>query len=515
MVKNNHKLELTWYNKNKSLYYDLDKKEYLWVDKKDPRVSEPRILLEKAVYGDKNTENILIKGDNLLALKALLQDFRNKIKLIYIDPPFNTGAAFEHYDDGLEHSLWLTMMRDRLVLLKELLAKDGAIVVHIDYREESRLKQVMDEVFDGNFRNSIIVKRGTKNVQQQFETIDSLASGHDSLLLYTKSAETRFAHCKSDLSEIQQGSWNNHWRGTDRPTMRYEIFGITPKTGQWRWSKERTLKAIKNYEEYLREYKNLMSIDDYYSMKLTEDGLKLDFVRLSKTGKPEHYIPPRSFRIVSDVWMDVRTSGKLTEFPHEKHEDLLFRLINWLTKPGDWVLDSFLGSGSTAAVAHKMSRKWIGVELGEHAEKLCIPRLKKVVEGKDQGGISKMVNWKGGGGFKYFELGDSLFVADDDLRLTVLNPKVYNGALIRAVLKVEGFKLFNPDNALHGISGRTIAHVTEQYLSQEYVNALLREVGDAADYLIIYAKTISSKIKLPENVEIRKIPDVLLKKFKV
>jgi len=138
-----------------------------------------------------------------------------------------------------------------------------------------------------------------------------------------------------------------------------------------------------------------------------------------------------------------------------------------------------------------------------------------VVSGKDQEGISRLYDWSGGGGFKYFELGDSLFVEDDDLRLTVLNPKVYNGALIRAVLKVEGFRLLHPDNGLHGISGRTIAHVTEQYLNQEYVEAVLREIGDAADFLIIYAKTISSKIKLPDNVEVRKIPDVLLRKFKV
>jgi len=202
-------------------------------------------------------------------------------------------------------------------------------------------------------------------------------------------------------------------------------------------------------------------------------------------------------------------------FSTPKPERLLNRIMELGSEEGDWVLDSFAGSGTTGAVAHKTDRKWIMVELGNHAKTHIIPRLKSVVSGKDQGGISKLVDWKGGGGFKYFELGDSLFVADEDLRLTILNPKVYNGALIRAVLKVEGFKLLNPDNALHGISGRTIAHVTEQYLNQDYVSAILREVGDAADYLIIYAKTISSKIKLPENVEIRKIPDVLLNKFKV
>ncbi|KKQ35689.1 MAG: hypothetical protein US53_C0073G0006 [Candidatus Woesebacteria bacterium GW2011_GWA1_37_7] len=225
-------------------------------------------------------------------------------------------------------------------------------------------------------------------------------------------------------------------------------------------------------------------------------------------------------QLITDVWTDISWNGIANEgeinFPNaKKPEALIKRVLEMTTQDGDLVLDSFAGSGTTGAVAQKMRRKWIMIEMGEHAETHIIPRMKSVVSGKDQTGTSKSVSWKGGGGFKYFELGDSLFVADDDLRLTVLNPKVYNGALIKAVLKVEGFKLLHPDNGLHGISGRTIAHVTEQYLNQEYVEVLLREVGDAADYLIVYAKTISSKIKLSENVEIRKIPDVLLRKFKV
>lgn len=179
------------------------------------------------------------------------------------------------------------------------------------------------------------------------------------------------------------------------------------------------------------------------------------------------------------------------------------------------MLDSFAGSGTAGAVAQKKGRKWIMVEIGDHAETHIIPRMKQVSSGKDQGGISKMVGWKGGGGFKYFELGDSLFVRDEDLRLTVINPKMYNGVLIRAVLKIEGFRLKNPDNGLHGISGTTAAHVTEQYLTQEYVDTLLNEIGYQAKFLVIYAKTISSKLKVPNNVEIRRIPDVLLKKFNV
>jgi len=483
----NKRLTLNWYNKNKTLVWDDPKKRPHWVSLDHIRVKEPRILTEIKKIGKPNSkydsegkswkslesesttlkQNMLIKGDNLLALRALEQDFTGEIKLIFIDVPFNTGEAFQQYEDGLEHSIWLSLMKPRLEILEKLLRRDGVIVVQIDYREESRLKILLDEVFHGNFRNSVVVKRGTKNVQQQFETIDSLSTGHDSLLIYTKSSDTRFNHCKSALDEVQAGSWNNHWRGTDRKTMRYELFKITPKTGQWRWEEERTKKAIKNYEEYKKHVKKFgeISIDDYYSRKLTEENQKLDFVRLSKHKKPEHYIPPRSFRILSDVWMDVRTAGKTTSFVHEKHEDLLFRIINWLTVPGDWVLDSFLGSGTTAAVAHKMGRNWIGIELGEHAETEALPRLKKVVNGKDDNGINKIVNWKGGGGFRYFHLGPSLFSKDED---GILGLNLSGHDLIRAVCKIEDFHIMNGKsnrNNLHGhIGNKRFCHITEEFV---------------------------------------------------
>ena len=202
-------------------------------------------------------------------------------------------------------------------------------------------------------------------------------------------------------------------------------------------------------------------------------------------------------------------------FSTPKPERLLERIITIASNEGDFVLDSFAGSGTTGAVAHKMKRKWIMVEIGNNAETHIIPRMKSVVDGSDQGGISEDIQWKGGGGFKYFELGDSLFIKDSDLRLTVINPKMYNGALIRAVLKIEGFRLLHPDNALHGISGTTIAHVTEQYLSQEYIDTLLNEIGERAKFVVIYAKTISSKLKLLDNVEVKRMPDILLKKFTV
>ena len=352
------------------------KLELTWIGKElQPRL-EPRILLAdpaksfhaKFRVSDQDIfDNRLIFGDNLLALKALEQEFAGKVKCIYIDPPFNTGSVFDHYDDGVEHSLWLSMMQSRLIHYRRLLAEDGLLFVHIDYREGARLKILMDEVFGSNcFKNEIIVRRGTKNVQVQFDTIGALSTGHDTIYLFSKNPATRLEKLMASLGSNEPGKWDTFWRGTDRPTMRYELFGITPTRGQWRWSRDRALQAKNNYEDYLAEKAEEMSLDDYYSLTLQETGEELNFVRLGPDNTAQYFVPPRNYRIVSDVWMDVRTSGKYTDFSHEKHEDLLMRIINWATNPGDLVLDSFAGSGTTGAVAHKMGRRWIMIELGEH-----------------------------------------------------------------------------------------------------------------------------------------------------
>jgi len=553
MTKNDHKLELTWYNKSKSLFYDPDKKEYLWVDKKDPRVSEPRILLERECYGDKDSENILIKGDNLLALKALLPDYGGKVKLIYIDPPFNTGAGFEHYDDGLEHSIWLTMMRDRLQLLKQFLRKDGKIFVHVDWHEMARLKVVLDEVFGlSNYMNTITM---TTNDPSGFKaTANKLFTTSNFILVYSKSDKGKNLNkLYVEKGYDKQYSKYLHNRDKNYTSWRWEnLTDVVAKSLGFGSSKD-AKKELTNelFEGKVAEFA-IENARNVFRLAVIRGGARakrLETIKKSKEVKNKVFVHPNEDlnnfyilngdqilfyenrlveidgvklpgQLITDVWTDISWNGIANEgeinFPNaKKPEALIKRVLEMTTQDGDLVLDSFAGSGTTGAVAQKMCRKWIMIEMGEHAETHIIPRMKSVVSGKDQTGTSKSVSWKGGGGFKYFELGDSLFVADEDLRLTVLNPKLYNGALIRAVLKVEGFKLLHPDNGLHGISGRTIAHVTEQYLNQEYVEAVIREVGDAADYLIIYAKTISSKIKLTENVEIRKIPDVLLKKFKI
>ena len=376
--------------------------ELTWLGKYDEVKYESHILIEDAEksYGDKSSGNMLIKGDNLLALKALEQEYTGKIKCIYIDPPYNTGNSFKHYDDKLKHSKWLSFMSQRLKILRNLLSEQGIIFVQIDNRELHYLKILMDEIFGrDNFRNSVIVKKGVKNVQRQFRTIEKLNAGYDSILVYSKGVDYRLPNLFAILNkEDVSGSWNNHWRGTNRPTMRYELFGIIPETGQWRWSKERTYKAVRNYEIFIDYIENRNkcildknNIDMYYQKYLDENEItdKKDFeiVRLSRNGKPEHYIPPSNEILLSENWTDLSVAGRQTDFEHEKNENILYRIIDWVTEPMDLILDVFLGSGTTAAVAHKMNRRWIGIELGEHCDTHCVPRLKSVIDGADQGGF--------------------------------------------------------------------------------------------------------------------------------
>lgn len=524
-----NKLELQWSNKNKALYYDLTTEKYEWVDKKDPRVSEPRILVEKRLFGDKNYDNILIKGDNLLGLKTLLQDYRNKIKLIFIDPPYNTGNAFPQYDDGLEHSIWLGLMRTRIELLYKLLAPLGSLWITIDDDECHYLKVMCDEIFGRhNFVANVIWEKKS-SPQNDAKWISDT---HDHILVYAKNKEVwrpnklgrtedqNKIYSNSDKFDGIDKNGNYYGRGpwfpgdmTVKTISQNALYDIKTPSG-------RVVKPAKGRAWVYSEPKFFELLADHRITFGKEGNNKPCIKRFLSEIEGNGVVPKSvwSYREVGEnrnARQEVKIFNDDDPFSTPKPEKLIDRILDLGSKEGDWILDSFAGSGTTGAVAHKKNRKWIMVEIGDHAETHIIPRMKQVISGKDQGGISKSQGWKGGGGFKYFELGDSLFVRDEDLKLTVINPKMYNGTLIRAILKVEGFKLHNPDNGLHGMSGTTAAHVTEQYLTQEYVDTLINEISNQAKFIVIYAKTISSKLKVPNNVEIRRIPDVLLKKFNV
>lgn len=360
------------------------------------------------------SENLIIEGENLEVLKLLQKAYLGKVKFIYIDPPYNTGSDFIYPDDYTEslksyleytgqadstgkkfgtntdtdgrfHSRWMNMMYPRLYLARTLLREDGFIFISIDQNELDNLRKMCNEIFgEDNFRNEIILRRGAKSVQAQFDTWDKLGISYERVLFYSKSSEFRFPKQLRMLDEARNGSWNNHWRGTDRPTMRYELFGITPTSGQWRWGKERSHNAVENYQKLLQDLgvtpENITQeqIDNYYQKKL-DAGEDLDFVRLSPSGKPEHYVSPTETTLLNDNWFDLPTSsskelstlfGKTKVFDNPKPTGLIQRILDFGDKE-DLILDFFAGAGTTAhAVLNKNKedggkRKFILVQLPE------------------------------------------------------------------------------------------------------------------------------------------------------
>ncbi|MBI5573021.1 MAG: site-specific DNA-methyltransferase [Elusimicrobia bacterium] len=520
------KLELTWFNKDKILIWNEKENNYEWIEPNDIRFAEPRILKQKASYGDPNSEynsetkcweksknkilkeeqNLLIKGDNLLALKSLEDQFTGKIKLIYIDPPFNTGNAFEHYDDGLEHSIWLSLMRDRLMILKKLLSENGIILVHIDQYEHAYLKILMDDTFGrNNFINEIIWKKTNSPKAQSI----GLGNQHDIVYVYGKTKEK--IKIKPIFSSIDENykkgfSYDDKDRRGVYQTVALIAGGMqrspNRKVFEFRGVKAPWLYSAKNLEQFWKEGR----------------------IYKTKTGKYrlKKYLSEIKGRQVADIWVDScvspmqGSSKEYRKFLTQKPESLIKRIIEMTTLPNDWVLDSFAGSGTTGAVAHKMGRKWIMIEMGKHAETHIIPRMKRVVSGKDSTGITKDVGFNGGGGFRYCVLGKSAIKKDE---MGIVEMSVDNGELIEAICKIEGFKLIEQDlfrsSKLHGvINGKRYCHIAENFVTQDYIDDLANEISED-ESLVIYAMKNTSGLKLPLNIEVKKMPRDIVKKFKL
>ncbi len=393
-----------------------------------------------------NSDNLLIEGDNLEALKALMPFYYNQVKCIYIDPPYNTGYEGWEYNDKVNspairawlkkvvgvddlerHDKWLCMMYPRLKLLKELLADDGLIFISIDDNELHNLRTIMNDIFgENNFKNIILIKRGAKSVQAQFEKIDKLGLGAEYILVYSKTTQFRLDQFYIELDDERQGAWNNHWRGTDRPTMRYELFGIKPDTGQWRWSERRSQQAIKNYQKLLKDVGKSKTdvtqsdIDKWY-LEMIEDGDDLDLLRLSSNNKPEHYIPPSDYKLGNTLWTDLLSSGSgelkkvfgKKVFDNPKPTELVKRIIKMTSDDKNAIiLDSFAGSGTTGHAVLDLNkedggkRKFILVELEEKiAKEVIIKRLQKVTEGYQGANYPQGT----GQGVSYLELNGELY----------------------------------------------------------------------------------------------------------
>ena len=364
------------------------------------------------------TENLYIEGDNLVALKLLQENYLGKVRMIYIDPPYNTGNDFIYRDNftaskqkyeelsgemskngegekqrlfrntdanGRFHSDWCSMIYPRLLLARNLLCDDGLIFISCDDNEQGNLRKICDEIFgEENFRNIIVIRRGAKSVQAQFETWDKLGQANEYILLYTKNPVYRFNKQFKQLSEAKCGGWNNHWRGTDRPTMRYELFGISPKSGQWRWSKERSLKAISNYKRMLKDVGKISSeitqieIDQWYG----NQNEAIDLLRISDKGKPEHYVPPSDETLLNSSWTDllIGSSHEISQLFDKKIFDVpkltapIQRMLSFVDSDA-LILDFFSGSATTAQAVMQLNaedggkRRFIMVQLAEE----CAP----------------------------------------------------------------------------------------------------------------------------------------------
>lgn len=481
---------------------------------------------------DNGSENMIIHGDNLLALKSLLPKYEGKIKCIYIDPPYNTGNENWVYNDNVNdphiqrwlhqvvgkegedlsrHDKWLCMMYPRLKLLQRLLADDGVIFISIDVFEYAHLKCIMDEIFGiANFRNCIAVRRGIKNVQAQFEEVQALSLGHEYIYLYSKNTQAKLPKLSKPLELAKAGKWDTFWRGTDRPTMRYRIFDALPTSGQWRWEENRTRKAMKNYDIYISKYADKISLDDFFIEHLMATNEKLDFVRKNENGVIQYYVPPQTGKLLSDNWMDILLSGSFAGFDTEKNVLLIQRIIDWIVRPGEIVLDSFAGSGTTAHAVLNMNkadggnRKFICIEMMNYADTITAERVKRVIHGYGEG--KKAVDGTGGN-FSYYELGEPLLV-DDKLNNVVSTEK------IREYIYYMETKQALPEAAADEPMLLGVYHGAAYYFNYEKdasttLNAaFLKSIKTQAEAYVIYADTcVLSENKLQQfHITFKKIP---------
>ena len=511
--------------------------ELSWLGKEiRPRI-EPRILLEdKELSHCARTkkkgdlfDNRLIFGDNLLALKALEHEFLGKVKCVYIDPPYNTGNAFSHYDDGIEHSLWLGLMRDRIAILRDLLSKDGSIWISIDDDESHYLKVMCDEIFGrGNFvANVVWQKKASPQANSEW-----LSDSHDHILCFAKDKSIWHPNLlpRSIQTDERYKNPDNDLRG---PWTSGDL--TISLTGGQRGAQFAKTGVCENlYEITTPSGRKVLPADGrcwIVSQKRCKELIKDNRLWFGQDGsnvpRIKRFLSEVQQGIVATTWWDRIEVGDNQEAKREvkafnsddvfatpKPERLIERILTLATNPGDLVLDSFLGSGTTAAVAHKMGRRWIGIELGEHCHTHCVPRLRKVIDGEDPGGITKAVGWEGGGGFRYFKLAPSL-LRKDKYGFYVINKEYNPEMLAEAMCKLHGFTYApNPDIYwMHGQSTeRDFIYVTTQFFTPDLFESLSDEVGKGRTLLVL-CKGFRGNTRKYSNLTVQKIPNSILAQY--
>lgn len=501
------------------------KLELTWIGKENRPKLEPRILLEdpeKSYHAPHRVsendifDNRLIYGDNLLALKALEQEFTGKVKCVFIDPPYNTGSAFSHYDDGLEHSIWLSLMRDRLEIIRNLISEDGSLWITIDDNEAHYLKVLCDEIFGrSNFVTNVIW-------QKKFSPQNDakwLSDNHDHILVFAKNKQlwrpnllprssnmnTRYKNIDND----PRGPWTSGDISvkTYSPTTDYPIKTpagriVNPPKGYcWRFNRDKFEKLVKDNRIWFGPNQNSVPRIKRFLSEVKEGITSMTIWTFDEVGHNQ------------DAKKEVKAFNEIEVFDTPKPEKLLFKVLTLASSPDDLVLDSFAGSGTTGAVAHKMGRRWIMVELGEHCHTHIIPRLKKVINGEDKGGITEALDWKGGGGFRYYSIAPSLLEKDKWGRWVI--SKQYNATMLaQALCKIEGF-IYDPSDSTYWQQGysteRDFIYVTTQTLSAGQLQQLSDEVGEDRSLLVLCSAFRGNPEHFP-NLTVKKIPRAVLSK---
>ena len=511
-MSRNQKLELTWVGKDQR-----------------PRL-EPRILIEdpdlsylarERVTDDDNFHNKLIFGDNLLALKALEQQFTGKVKCVFIDPPYNTGSAFQHFDDGLEHSIWLSLIRDRLELLWRMLRPDGVMWICIDDNEGHYLKILCDEICG---RQAFVTTVVWENFYGRSNAA-AISPSHNYILVYAPMGldwkRVRRLLPRDEKSASKYTNPDNDPRGPWRlgPIFAAEerhdglMYSITTPSG-------RVVKPPKGSHWRMIE-------SEFW--RLVNEGRIAFGPRGDNVPAVKLYLNEVQAGLVPRTWWPHTEVGHTQEAKREiqalfpgiipfdtpKPEKLVQRIVEISTSPGELILDSFAGSGTTGAVAHKMGRRWVMIELGENCQTYIIPRLRKVIDAEDPGGVTEAVGWKGGGGFRYYRLAPSLLEKDRFGNWIIA--KQYNAAMVaQAMCKLMGFK-YAPSQELeeywrHGYSTETdFMYVTTQSLTHDALRKLSEEVGPKRT-LLVCCKAFSARENAFPNLTIKKIPQVVLSK---
>ncbi len=498
---------------------DVNKLELTWVGKDKPINVEPRILIEKKELGnttnDANTENMLIHGDNLLALKALENKYAGNVKCIYIDPPYNTGNAFEHYDDGLEHSIWLSLMRERLVILRNLLADDGSIWISLDDTEQAYCKVLCDEIFGRiNFVANVIWE---KKFAPQNDA-KWLSDNHDFVIVYAKNKNIWRPNLlpRSETADSRYKNLDNDprgvWTASDMTVRTYVEscdYPITTPSGKiifptdgrcWMTNKDNFEKLVADNRIWFgKDGNNVPRIKKF----LSEVKQGMTSTTIWKCDEVGHN---------QDAKKEVKEINSTDVFSTPKPERLIERVLTLASNEGDLVLDSFLGSGTTAAVAQKMERRYIGIEMGNHAYTHCKVRLDKVIEG-EQGGISKSVNWQGGGAYRFYELAPTL-IKEDAFGQAIINPE-YNAEMLANAVSIHEGYTYNPQEDCYwkqaSNDSNSYLFVTTRHINKEYIDTIISEMKEDEFLLIVCKSYDASVVHESKKIAIKKIPQSLLK----